>query len=262
MEYSLIDFKIKDSIGYITINNPKSLNALKVEFFKELQDILQQCKEDDACRALIFTGAGEKAFSAGADIHMFLEYRKKTLGGKILSRVGHNVFRLLEELGKPSIAAINGLALGGGCELALACTFRIGSENARLGLTEITVGLIPGWGGTQRLSRLVGKPKALEMILSGEIVDAAQAHAIGLLCKVVPQQNLIMECEALARKIIKNSPLAVRLAMEAVNLGMESTLEAGQAIEANLAGYACSSDDALEGTTAFFEKRKPVFKGQ
>ncbi len=262
MDYSCINFENNNGIVYITIDNPKSLNALSDKFFGEFLDALDRCRNDNSCRAIIFTGAGDKAFSSGADIRMFSEYRKKPLGGKDLSRLGHNAFRSLEQLGKPSIAAVNGVALGGGCELALACTFRIGSENARLGLTEITVGLIPGWGGTQRLSRLVGKSKAMKMILTGEILDAADALGIGLLDAVVTQEELLPECASFARKIIKNSPLAVRLAMEAVNRGIEVPLEEGQSIEANLAGYACHSEDAHEGVTAFFEKRKPQFQGR
>ena len=262
MGYATIDYRSNDGIGYVTIDNPKMRNALSESFFAELLDLLKRCKKDDSCRALVFTGSGEKAFSAGADINMFLDYRKKPLGGKDLSCIGQSAFRTLEELGKPSIAAINGVALGGGCELALACTFRIGSENAKIGLTEIAVGLIPGWGGTQRLSRLVGKPKALEMILTGEPIGAAEALSIGLLGKVVPRENLMAECESLARRIIKNGPLAVRLALEAVYRGMEVPIDEGQSVESNLAGYACHSEDAYEGVTAFFEKRKPVFKGR
>ena len=212
------------------------------------------------CELVILTGAGEKAFVGGADIN---ELAVQTpVEGKEMSVHGQKILDLIEHLGKPVIAAVNGYALGGGCELALACTIRIASENARLGQPEVKLGLIPGYAGTQRLPRLVGRGRALEMVLSGEPVSAAEAYRIGLVNQVVPAQDLIAAAEKLAQKILANAPLAVKFALEAVNHGLEMTQAEGQFLEANLFGLCCTTADMKEGTRAFLEKRPARFIGK
>jgi enoyl-CoA hydratase len=226
----------------------------------ELHDCFQEIERDDEVRAVILTGAGEKAFVGGADIN---ELAVQTpVEGKELSMRGQKILDLIEHLGKPVIAAVNGYALGGGCELALACTIRIASENARLGQPEVKLGLIPGYAGTQRLPRLVGRGRALEMVLSGEPVSAAEAYRIGLVNQVVSAQDLIAAAEKLAHKILANAPLAVKFALEAVNHGLEMTQAEGQFLEANLFGLCCTTADMKEGTRAFLEKRPARFMGK
>lgn len=262
MENANILYDIKNNIGYVTINRPKFLNALNKECLAELVEILSLWKEDSGCRAVIITGAGEKSFSPGADINVFVEESQRAIGGREWSRYGQIALQNLENLGKPSIAAINGMAMGGGLELALACTFRVASENAKFGLPEISVGIMPGWGGTQRIIQIVGKSKALELVLTGEPISAEEALKIGLVSKVVPAKDLITESERFLRRIIKNAPVAIKLAMEAINQGADLPLAEGMALESNLAGLLCLTEDGKEGIRAFTEKRKPIFKGK
>ncbi|MGB9106670.1 MAG: enoyl-CoA hydratase-related protein, partial [Terriglobales bacterium] len=201
-----------------------------------------------------------KAFIAGADLNELAKHN--AVEGKAYTHKGKSVLNLIENLGKPVIACINGFALGGGCELAMACTMRLASDNAKLGQPEVKLGIIPGYGGTQRLSRLVGKGIAMQLVLSGEMITAAEAHRIGLVNEVVPQPELIARAEAIAQKIIANAPLAVQYAIEAINKGMEMTLQEGLYLEATLFGVCCATEDKTEGTKAFLEKRAPSFKGK
>jgi len=260
MAFENLLYEKRNGIGYVAVNRPEKLNALNRKTMDELHDCFQEIERDDEVRAVILTGAGEKAFVGGADIN---ELAVQTpVEGKELSRRGQKILDLIEQLGKPVIAAVNGYALGGGCELALACTIRIASENARLGQPEVKLGLIPGYAGTQRLPRLVGKGRALEMVLSGEPVSAAEAYRIGLVNQVMPAQDLIAASEKLARKILANAPLAVKFALEAVNHGLEMTQAEGQFLEANLFGLCCTTADMKEGTRAFLEKRPARFTGK
>ena len=260
MAYENILFEKKDSIAYITFNRPKVLNALNRKTVEELRDALLDAREDSSVRVVILTGAGEKSFVAGADISELAQ--RTPVDGKDFSLFGQSVFHLLETLGKPSICAINGFALGGGCELALSCTIRLASKTAKLGQPEVKLGIIPGYGGTQRLPRLVGKGIAMQMVLAGETITAQEAHRIGLVNEVTPASELIPRAEAIAAKIIANAPLAVQYAMEAVNKGMEMTLSEGLYLEAVLFAVACSTEDKKEGTAAFLEKRAAAFKGK
>ncbi len=254
--------ELKNNIGYVTINRPKFLNALNKECLTELLEILTLWKDDDNCRAVIITGAGGKVFSPGADINVFLAERQKALGGREWSRYGQVVLKYLESLGKPSVAAINGMAMGGGLELALACTFRIACESAVFGLPEISVGIMPGWGGTQRITRLVGKTKAMELVLTGEPVSAEEARHIGLVSMVVPAAELITASEQFLKRILKNAPVAIKLALEVINSAADLPLTDGLALESNLAGLLCTTKDGQEGIQAFIEKRKPKFEGR
>jgi enoyl-CoA hydratase len=260
MAYMTLLLEKRDGIAYITVNRPEKLNALNQKVMKELGECFEEIEGDGDVKAVILTGAGEKAFVAGADIN---ELAAQTpMQGKEMSLSGQKVLNSIENLGKPVIAAVNGYAFGGGCEMAMACTLRIASENARLGQPEVKLGIIPGYAGTQRLPRLLGKGRALEMILSGEAVTAQEAYRIGLVNQVVPQKDLMASAEALARKIMANGPLAVKLAMEAVNHGMEMTEEQGEFLEANLFGLCCTTGDMKEGTRAFLEKRPAKFTGK
>jgi len=260
MGYENLLFDVKDQIAKITFNRPNVLNALNRKTIDELGDCLQTVKRDDSIRVAILTGAGEKAFIAGADINELAQL--SPTGGREYSLHGQEVIRRFETLGKPSIAAINGFALGGGCELALACTIRIASRAAKLGQPEVKLGITPGFGGSQRLARLCGKGIAHEMILTGEPITAEDALRIGLVTHVVDPAELLPAAEQLARKIIANAPLAVKYAMEAVERGMEMPLQEGLFLEAMLFGLCCSTDDTREGTRAFLEKRPPKFQGR
>jgi len=253
-------FEKKNSIAYVTVNRPKVLNALNGATIEELRQALHDIKNDASIRVVILTGAGEKAFVAGADIGELAE--QDPVSGKAFALRGQSVLNLIENLGKPVIACINGFALGGGCELALACTLRLASDNAKLGQPEVKLGVIPGYGGTQRLARLVGKGLAMQMVLAGEMITAQEAYRIGLVNEVTSAAELIPRAEALAAKIIANAPLAVQYAMEAVNKGMEMTLAEGLFLEAALFGVCCATEDKKEGTTAFLEKRAAGFKGE
>jgi enoyl-CoA hydratase/carnithine racemase len=260
MTFSNILFEKKDSIAYITVNRPKVLNALNMATMEELRAAFHDIKNDAGVRVVILTGAGEKAFIAGADIGELAQ--QDAVSAKEYTQRGQSVLNLIENLGKPVIACVNGFALGGGCEIAMACTMRLASENAKLGQPEVKLGIIPGYGGTQRLPRLVGKGIAMQLVLTGEIITAQEAYRIGLVNEVVAATELIPSAEAIAQKIVANAPLAVQYAMEAVNKGMEMTLAEGMFLEAVLSGVVCSSEDKKEGTTAFLEKRPAQFKGK
>jgi enoyl-CoA hydratase len=260
MAYETLLYEKRNGIGYVTANRPEKLNALNRKVIEEMLACFQALEKDDEVRAVILTGAGEKAFVAGADIN---ELTVQTpVEGKEYSLRGQKLLALIENLGKPVIAAINGYALGGGCELALACTLRLASEKARLGQPEVKLGIIPGYAGTQRLPRLVGKGRALEMILGGEPVTAQEAYRIGLVNQVVPAPELMAAAEKLAQKIMANAPLAVKFALEAVNHGLEMSEAEGQFLEATLFGLCCTTADMKEGTRAFLEKRPAKFVGK
>jgi len=248
------------AIALLTINRPKVLNALNSPTLDELRRAILDLKHDDSARAVIVTGAGEKSFVAGADINE-LAVQTPT-GGREHALKGQHVFDLIENMGKPVIAAINGFALGGGCELAMACTLRLAADSARLGQPEIALGLIPGYAGTQRLSRLVGKGAAMEMILTGTPIPAAEAYRIGLVNRVVAAAELMTEARTLAHQLAKNAPVAMRYIINAVNKGYEMPFAEACQYEATLFGLVASTDDMKEGTAAFLEKRKAEFKGK
>jgi enoyl-CoA hydratase len=260
MAYENLLLEKKNSIAYITVNRPKVLNALNMATMEELRAAFTDVKGDSSVRVAILTGAGEKAFIAGADIGELAKH--DAVSGKEYTHRGQSVLDLIENLGKPVIACINGFALGGGCEIAMACTMRLASENAKLGQPEVKLGIIPGYGGTQRLPRLVGKGLAMQIVLAGEMITAQEAHRIGLVNEVIAASELISRAEAIAAKIVANAPLAVQYAMEAVNKGMEMTLQEGLYLEAVLFGVSCATEDKKEGTTAFLEKRQAQFKGK
>ena len=248
------------AVAIVTINRPKVLNALSTQTIDELRRAMLSLRHDDAIRAVILTGAGEKSFVAGADIN---ELAAQTpASGRDLSLRGQHVLDLIEHLGKPVIAAINGYALGGGCELALACTMRIAVDTARIGQPEINLGIMPGYGGSQRLARLVGRGAAMEMLLTGDQISATDAYRLGLVNRVVTAANLMGEARKLAHALASKAPLAVRYILDAVNRGMEMPLAEGQAFEATLFGLVAATEDMREGTKAFLEKRKPEFRGK
>lgn len=249
-----------EDIAVVTVNRQKVLNALNRETMGELRQVALDLRHDDQVKSVIITGAGEKAFVAGADIAELA--RLGPTEGRAYVSSGQHVLDLIENLGKPVIAAVNGFALGGGCELAMACTLRVAADTARFGQPEVKLGLIPGYAGTQRLARIVGKGRALDLLLTGRTVDAAEALAMGLVNRVVPAASLMSEAKALARSITANGPLALRYAVDAVNRGLDLTLADGAFLEATLFGLALATDDAREGTAAFLEKRKPAFKGK
>ncbi len=260
MAYENLLYEKRDRIGFVTFNRPKVLNALNRKTMEELNDILTEARDDQDVRALILTGAGEKSFVAGADIS---ELAVQTpVSGKETALFGQGVLHRLETLGKPSIAAINGFALGGGCEVALACSIRLASKNAKLGQPEVKLGIMPGYGGSQRLPRLCGKGVAHELCLTGEIISAEEALRIGLVNHVFEPAELLPAAEALARKIIANAPLAVKFAMEAIERGVEMPQEEGQFLEATLFGVCAATQDMREGTRAFLEKRAAQFQGK
>ena len=253
MTYENVKIENRDGVLWITIDRPKVLNALNARTVEEIGRAFEAARTDDAVRAVVVTGSGEKAFVAGADIN---ELAKMTpMVGKFVSEQGQNVFLQIERSPKPVIAAINGFALGGGCELAMACHIRIASDKAQLGLPEVSLGIIPGYGGTQRMARLLGKAKALELICGGERVTAAEAERIGLVNKVVPADQLAAAAEEMAKKIASRSPMAVRAAIEAVNNGSDMPFEDGQLLEATLFGLLCATEDMKEGMKAVLEKR-------
>src|SRR3984893_15187859 len=260
MSFENILLEKKNSIAYVTVNRPKVLNALNMATMEELRAAFHEIKNDAAVRVVILTGAGEKAFIAGADIGELA--KQDAVSGKEYAHRGQAVLDLIENLGKPVIACINGFALGGGCELALACTMRLASDNAKLGQPEVKLGIIPGYGGTQRLPRLVGKGLAMQMVVGGEMITAQEAHRIGLVNEVTAAAELMSGAEAIAAKIIANGPLAVKYGMEAVNEGMEMPLAEGLYLEATLFGVCCATEDKKEGTAAFLEKRGAKFKGK
>jgi enoyl-CoA hydratase len=248
-----------DRIARVTLNRPEKLNALNHDVFKELDRTFADLEHDPEVGVVILTGAGEKAFVAGADISELKGL--DSAAARTLALRGQAVFQRIESLPKPVIAAVNGFALGGGCELALACHIRVASEHARFGLPEVSLGIIPGYGGTQRLSRLVGKGVTLDLLLSGEMCSAAEALRMGLVSRVVPQADLLASAEKLARTILSRGPLALRSALAAVHEGLEMPLEQGLQYEAALFGLLAATQDMQEGMTAFLEKRPAQFKG-
>jgi enoyl-CoA hydratase len=253
-------FEKKGAVAYVTVNRPKVLNALNMATLDELRIVFTAIRNNPEVRVVILTGAGEKAFIAGADIN---ELRmQNAVTGKEYTHKGQAVVDLIESLGKPTLACVNGFALGGGCEVAMACSIRLASENAKFGQPEVKLGLIPGFGGTQRLPRLVGKGLALHLLLTGDMISAPEAYRIGLVNEVVAQAELISRAEAIAQKIVANAPLAVQYATEAVNKGMEMSLAEGLYIEATLFAICCATQDTKEGTTAFLDKRPPRFEGK
>jgi len=260
MSYQTLLFEMRDSVALITINRPDKLNALNDQVLEELGSAAERLATEDPIKGAILTGAGRKAFVAGADIGELT--KQGPFDGKARALRGQAVLRRLETCGKPLLAAVNGYALGGGCELAMACHLRIASENARFGQPEVKLGIAPGYGGTQRLPRLVGKGNALYLILTGEMIDAGEAHRIGLVNKVVPAEQLLAEAEKMLRGILAMGPLAVRLALEAVERGLGMTLEDGLLLEANHFGLLAGTRDMKEGLTAFLEKRAPRFEGR
>jgi enoyl-CoA hydratase len=260
MAYENILYEKRDGIAFVTFNRPKVLNALNRKTIEELHRALLDARDDGAVRVLILTGAGEKAFVAGADINELAQ--QTPVNGKEFSLYGQSVFHLLETIGKPSICAINGFALGGGCELALSCSIRIASKNARLGQPEVKLGIIPGYGGSQRLARLCGKGMAHELCLTGEMISVEEAQRIGLVNRVHEPSELLPAAEAMAKKIIEKAPLAVKYCMEAIERGVEMPQEEGLFLEATLFGLCCATEDMREGTKAFLEKRAAQFKGR
>ena len=260
MDYQTLLYRSREGIAYVTINRPEKLNALNQKVMQELKVCFESIQADTEVRTVILQGAGEKAFVAGADVGELAVQNPE--GGKEKSVFGQRVLDLIENLGKPVIAAVNGYALGGGCELAMACTLRIASENARFGQPEVKLGIMPGYAGTQRLARLVGKGRALELVLVGDPIQAQEAYRIGLVNQVTTSDQLIAAAETLARKIMANAPLAVKYSLEAVNHGMETTQKEGEFLEATLFGLCCATADMREGTRAFLEKRPPQFTGK
>ncbi len=260
MTYKNLLTKKSDGIGWITINRPDKLNAMNVETIEELKAAFREFETDAEVRAVILTGSGEKAFVAGADISEFVLLDAEM--GRRFARQGQALTRSIENFPKPVIAAVNGFALGGGTEISLACHIRVASESAKLGQPEVKLGIIPGYGGTQRLARLVGKGKAMEMILTGRMIEAKEAAEIGLVNRVVPAADLLSAAEALAKEAVKNGPLAVANSIEAINRGLDVTLDEGLELEAEIFGRTCATEDFKEGAKAFLEKRKPDFRGR
>ena len=252
-------YQKRGAIAYVTVNRPKVLNALNTPTWADLKLAFEDARSDDAVRGVILTGAGNKAFIAGADIGELSH--ATAIDAERASRFGQGVLDLVENLGKPVIAAVNGFALGGGCETAMACTLRIAVESANFGQPEIVLGLIPGGGGTQRLPRLVGKGRALHLILSGEMISAQEAYRIGLVNEIVPAADLITRAEAILYKMAANAPIATRFALEAVNRGLETSQSEGLLLEAAYFGLCAATEDKQEGTSAFLEKRAPQFRG-
>ncbi len=253
-------YETKDSIAYVTLNRPKVLNALNRKTIEELKLAFEEARNDSTVHGIILTGSGEKAFIAGADIGELSRISGDE--ARTFAESGQAVLSFIENLGKPVVAAVNGFALGGGCETAMACTFRIASEHAKFGQPEVKLGIIPGYGGTQRLPRLVGKGRALQLILSGDIISAQEAYRIGLVNEVVPAAELIPRAEAILKQIGANAPIAIKYAIQVVNEGVETDLATGLGKEAEFFCLAADTEDRTEGTTAFVEKRPPQFRGK
>ena len=260
MGYETLLCVIADQVARVTLNRPQVLNALNAMVFDELEAVFRALASDDAVRVILLTGGGDKAFAAGADLHELAVIDAMT--GERLARRGQGIFRLIETCGKPVIACVNGFALGGGCELALACTLRIASEKARLGQPEVKLGLVPGYGGTQRLPRLVGQSTALKLLLTGEMIWAVEALRIGLVDEVVEPERLLARGEEIARAMVGVAPLAVAGCLEAVRRGAEVGLEEGLEVEAEIFGRLCGTEDKAEGTRAFLEKRAATWVGR
>ena len=255
-----VQYEKKGAIAYVTVNRPKVLNALNTPTWTDLHAAFEDAKADVSVRGVILTGAGDKAFIGGADISELADV--DAYGAEESSRFGQGVLDLVENLGKPVIAAINGFALGGGCETAMACTIRIAAEHAKFGQPEVKLGLLPGGGGTQRLPRLVGKGRALQLILTGETISAQEAYRIGLVNEVVSAADLIGRAEAILKQIMANAPIAVKFSLDAANKGLETSQREGLALEASYFGICAATEDKKEGTSAFLEKRTPKFRGR
>ena len=253
-------YEKKGAIAYVTLNRPKVLNALNQKTWEDLRAAFEDARDDTAIRGVILTGAGDRAFIAGADISELAQVT--AVEAEKSSSYGQEVLNLVESLGKPVIAAVNGFALGGGCEAAMASTIRVAVETAEFGQPEVRLGLIPGGGGTQRLPRLVGKGRALQLILSGGMITAQEAYRIGLVNEVVPQADLIPRAEAILNQIFKNAPIAVKYALEAVNRGLETSVAEGLSLESSLFGICAGTEDKKEGTEAFLQKRPAKFQGK
>jgi enoyl-CoA hydratase len=260
MAYDFLSLEQDGAVVVVTINRPAVLNALSEAVLREIESAFDALAADEGVRAIVLTGAGEKAFVAGADIKELAAQTPVT--GRETAKRGQRLFSRIEQLGKPVIAAINGFALGGGCELALACTFRFAADTARIGLPEITLGILPGYGGSVRLPRLIGKARAMEMILTGKPVNADEAFRVGLVNRVVPAASLVDEAKAFAAELAAKAPIALRYAMQSVARGLEMPEDEALELEATLFGLVSSTADMREGTKAFLEKRKPVFKGE
>lgn len=260
MDYQYLLFEARDGIGLLTINRPKALNALNAVIIDELNHFCETAALDESIKVIIITGSGNKAFVAGADISEMLPMSAEEACR--FSKWGQSVFDRIEQLPKPVIAAVNGFALGGGCELSMACDIRIASENAKFGQPEVNLGIIAGYGGTQRLPRLVGKGMAMELLYTGEIIDAREACRIGLVNRVVPQDELLNCARDIAGRILGRAPLALQLTKSAVNRGIEVELKTGLAFEAEAFGLCFSTSDQKEGMAAFLDKRNPVFSGK
>ena len=253
-------YEKKGPIAYVTLNRPKVMNALNKATIVELKAAFEDARDDSGVRGVILTGAGDKAFAAGADVSEVIN--DTALQAEESARLGQAVTLLIENLGKPVVAAVNGFALGGGCELAMACTIRIASESAKFGQPEVKLGIMPGFGGSQRLPRLVGKGRALQIILSGKSIDAQEAYRIGLVNEIIPNTNLIARAEAILNEIGANAPMGVRFSIDAVNKGVDASLEEGLRIEAALFAVCAATEDKKEGTSAFLAKRAPKFQGR
>src|SRR6201993_4532701 len=260
LKFENILYEKKGPIAYVTLNRPKVLNALSQAVFSELKAAFEDVRDDSSVRSVILTGSGDKAFVAGADIAEMSSLTASQMQES--TRRSQAVTELIENLGKPVAAAVNGFALGGGCELAMACTIRVASENAKFGQPEVKLGIMPGAGGTQRLPRLIGKGRALQLILTGEIINVQEAYRCGLVNEVVPLANLIPRAEAILNQINSNAPLGVKFSIDAVNKGLEGSISEGLLIEASLFGICAGSEDKKEGTTAFLAKRAPQFQGR
>src|SRR2546426_5204383 len=253
-------YEKKGAIAYVTLNRPKVLNALNQRTWENLRTAFEDARDDTEVRGVILTGAGDKAFIAGADISELAQVT--AVEAEKSSSYGQAVLNLIENLGKPVIAAVNGFALGGGCETAMACTIRVAAEKAKFGQPEIKLGLIPGGGGTQRMPRLVGRGRALQLILSGEMINAQEAYRIGLVNEVVPASDLIPRAEAILKQIFANAPIAVKFSLEAVNKGLDTSQDEGLSLEASFFGLCAGTEDKKEGTSAFLEKREAHFQGR
>jgi len=253
-------YETKGQIAYVTLNRAQVLNALNARTWADLRTAFEAARDDVDVRGVILTGAGDKAFIAGADIGDLSHL--SAFEAQTSASLGQAVLDLIENLGKPVVAAVNGFALGGGCETAMACTIRLAAQHAKFGQPEVTLGFIPGAGGTQRLPRLVGKGRALQIILTGEMISADEAYRIGLVNEIVPFGGLIARAEAVLNRIFANAPIAVRCALQAVNKGLETSQSEGFVMEASFFGLCASTEDKTEGTSAFLEKRKPQFRGR
>ena len=260
LTFANVVYQKKQAFAYVTVNRPKVLNALNKATWADMRTAFEDARDDAAVRGVILTGAGDKAFIAGADISELA--RVTAFEAEQSSRFGQEVLDLIEDLGKPVIAAVNGFALGGGCETAMACTIRIAVENAKFGQPEVKLGLVPGGGGTQRLPRLVGKGRALQLILSGGMISAQEAYRIGLVNEIVPATDLITRAEAILTEIAANAPIAVKFALEVTNKGLETSQSEGLLLEASYFGLCAATEDKREGTSAFLEKRAPQFQGR